>query len=130
MTKTKEVLLSALVTAAAAIAPLKVVLIAVFSLTFIDWVTGVYRSLVVRKEPFTSLKLRDTAVKLVPYLCIVLAGHQLDKVAGFAENESLYFTRAFALLVMSIEAQSIGENTGFDLIRIVREKLSPAPKDK
>lgn len=129
-TKTKELLLALLVATGTSLAPIKAVLIAVFSLVFIDWVAGVYRSVVVKKEAFTSLKWRDTLIKLAPYLCAILGGFQVDKVAGFEADGSLYFTRAFALCVMGIEVQSLGENVGFDLIKLLREKLTPAPKDK
>jgi hypothetical protein len=122
----KELAFTTAAAAFAALAPIRATLATVFTLVFIDWVAGVYRSVVVEKHAFSSQKWRDTAVKLVPYLLIILGGFCVDKVADL---EALYFTRAFALLVMSIEIQSLGENTGFDLIAIIRAKLAPPPKE-
>lgn len=126
-TKTKELFLATLATAWIVLEPIHTILYAVFALVLLDFLTGIYRSTFVKKEPFTSRRMRETVVKIVPYLFVLLAGFCVDYVAGV---EALFFTRAFALLVMATELQSLGENTGFDLVQILRDKLKPpAPKE-
>jgi len=126
--KAKEIAVATTAASLTALAPISGILTAVFGLVFLDWLTGVYRSIVVLKQPFTSVRMRDTAIKLVPYLCIVLGGFCVDHVLHFDVEDKLYFTRSFALLVISIEVQSLGENTGFNLTEILRKALSPPPK--
>lgn len=108
--------------------PIHTILYVVFALVLGDLITGIWKS-VRLKQPFTSNRLRDTPVKLVPYLIVILAGFGLDHVVGL---EGLFFTRAFSVLIAGTEVISITENmrdiTGLDFAAIIREKLKPPAK--
>lgn len=124
--KIKEITLGFLVAVWATLTPIHTILYAVFGLVFADLVAGVLKSLLVKGEKFSSNRLRDTSVKLVPYLLIVLAGFGLDKILG---DTGLLFSRAFAVLIGGTEVTSLGENlkeiTGLDLGAVIRAKLKP-----
>ena len=128
-TKAKEIALGLLATAWAVITPIHIFLYIVIGLVFLDLVTGVWKA--VRLGQFSSHKMRDTPIKLVPYLLVILAGFGLDNIVG--DTQGLYFARAFALLIGGTEVTSLAENmrdiTGLDFAAIVRDKLKPPTKE-
>lgn len=118
-------MLGLLVAGWAVLTPIHTILYVVLGLVFADLVTGVWKS-VRLKQVFTSSRLRDTSVKLVPYLALILAGFGLDKIMG---DETLFFARAFAILIGGTEVTSLSENvrdiTGLDFAAVIRNKLKP-----
>jgi hypothetical protein len=126
--KLKDLALGAVIAVWAAMAPIHTILCVVFGLVLADMVTGIWKSIRVKGEKFSSARLRDTPVKLVPYLIVILAGFGLDKIVAI---DGLFFARAFALLIGGTEATSIGENvrdlTGLDIGAVIRDKLKPKP---
>lgn len=124
--KTKEWVLGLCMAVWTVLAPIHSILAAVFALVALDFVAGVYKSVIIDKKPFTSERMRHTVVKLVPYLLVILGGFSVDHIAALDEE---WFTRAFAMLVCGVELRSLGEKTGFNLFDTIRDRLKPPAKD-
>jgi hypothetical protein len=122
--KAKDLFLSLVGGLWVSLAPIHSILAAVFGIVALDFLAGVYRSVVVDRESFRWGRVTETLVKTLPYLFVVLAGFGADHLIGV---EGLWLTRTFALMVSSKEIRSIGRNTGFDLEKAMENR--PKPKN-
>jgi len=52
-------------------------------LVVIDLITGIFKG--IKKKRFTSLRMRDTGVKIVLYFLLLVAAHQVTKLFFFPE---------------------------------------------
>lgn len=126
--KAKEFAVGLLVALWAVFTPIHSILYVVMSLVLADFITGIYKAKR-KRESITSNRMRHTSGKLIGYVILICAGFGLDHLAG---QDSLFFARAFAVLIAGIEIKSLDENlrdvTGVNVWEIIKDRLKPPPK--
>lgn len=104
-------------------APIKEVACAVGALFIIDWITGVWKSILQNKR-ITSFRLRKSANKLAIYFVVLIASHIACESIGL---EWTNLTSVIAGYIALTEMLSILENaaviTGKDFLKEIAERL-------
>jgi len=121
MSNVKHILLSLLKVVPQVVAtilvPSKVALVAVFIFWLADAITGIWASVHVRHEKFTSNGLRRGTAKLIVFLAAILLADLFGRVLGFDQvlaavlPVSVGSVKLMAFWIIGHEAKSIGENT-------------------
>ncbi len=110
------------------LAPIHVLIYAVFFLIGVDLLSGVWKAFKA-KEAITSRRMRETVGKLAGYMLALLTCFAIDKILGLND---ISIARLTAGGLAFVEAKSIAENLtvilGFDPLAAVVEKLKPPPK--
>lgn len=104
-------------------APVKEITIAVLVLFIIDWITGVWRSKILKRR-FTSYRMRKSIYKLTAYLLAIYTCHIFDEsLISF----HLHLPQLMAGFIGATELLSILENLsgicGIDFLKVVEDKL-------
>jgi p-aminobenzoyl-glutamate transporter AbgT len=113
----------------ATLAPIHVLIYALFFLVGADFVGGIWKALK-NKEPITSRRMRETVAKLAGYMLALLAAFAVDHILDSGEI-SLARLAAAGLAIVEIKslAESLTVILGFDPLAAVIAKLKPPPKE-
>ncbi|MCC8409926.1 phage holin family protein [Mucilaginibacter sp. UR6-1] len=106
--------------------PIHQFLITIYVLLLVDLITGIYSKVVIKKEPLTSKRLKDTTTKFIFYSFAVFIGLIVD-IAMLGDSE-LMLARIVAGYIMLTEFQSGIENisiiTGTNLWVMIKDKVT------
>ncbi|WP_345329574.1 phage holin family protein [Mucilaginibacter defluvii] len=106
--------------------PIHQFLITIYVLLLVDLITGIYCKVVIKREPFTSKRLKDTTVKFIGYSMAVFIGLMVD--IAMLGDSALMLARIVAGYIMLTEFQSGIENisiiTGTNLWVMIKDKVT------
>ncbi|GAA4907200.1 hypothetical protein GCM10023313_07520 [Mucilaginibacter defluvii] len=101
-------------------------MITIYVLLLVDLITGIYCKVVIKREPFTSKRLKDTTVKFIGYSMAVFIGLMVD--IAMLGDSALMLARIVAGYIMLTEFQSGIENisiiTGTNLWVMIKDKVT------
>lgn len=122
--------MKALGLALAYFAPVAPLIHAIMALWLIDWITGVWKSRLVKRR-ITSYRLRKTANKITGYIVAIIAAHILNHSILMG---SLHLPQIITAYIGMTEFASIMENlseiTGKNILKEVIDKIWEVVKEK
>lgn len=122
--------LKAMGLAIAYFAPVAPLIHAIMALWLIDWITGVWKSRLVKRR-ITSYRLRKTANKITGYIIAILAAHILNhSILGGSLHLPQIITGYIGITEFSSIMENLSEITGKNVLKEVIDKVWDMMKDK
>lgn len=111
-------------------APVAPLIHAVMALWLIDWVTGVWKSRLVKRR-ITSYRLRKTANKLTGYIVAIIAAHILNQsILGGQLHLPQIITGYIGITEFTSIMENLSEITGKNFLKEIVDKVWEMVKDK
>jgi len=111
-------------------APVAPLIHAVMALWLIDWITGVWKSRLVKRR-ITSYRLRKTANKITGYIIAIITSHILNfSILGGSLHLPQIITAYIGITEFTSIMENLSEITGKNFLKEIVDKVWEMIKDK